>query len=227
MRFKQSESNQRPLIFQSTLFPCSQLRHSPESEMFGRQKSKWRFVFETKCSHSGIRPNLAERTGLEPARENSRRFSKPLRLPFRHLSEIEKSLEQVVGFEPTLKVLQTFAFVHLAIPANEFEIRNFKFRIIWQGRRDSNPQSPTWRAGGLTNLPTSSNARGKIRTFTKRFLRPSPLPLGYTRSKKNGTRGRIWTDNLWFLKPTPLAGLGYASLWIRNLEFRIQNYPES
>ena len=85
-----------------TLFPL--VLCNPDRIRLGKSGDKNRndaVVFETKCSHLRHSPeNLAERTGLEPARENSRRFSKQLRLPFRHLSEIEKSLERVIGIEP-------------------------------------------------------------------------------------------------------------------------------
>ena len=61
------------------------------------------------------------------------------------------------------------------------QIQNHK--LNWRGRRDSNPQSPTWRAGGLTIC-----------------LRPQNV------------RGEIWTFNLLSLSQPPLAKLGYASI---------------
>jgi hypothetical protein len=44
---------------------------------------------------------LAETTGFEPAKVFTRRFSKPLWLPFHHVSAL-KFLERAVGFEPTM-----------------------------------------------------------------------------------------------------------------------------
>ena len=56
------------------------------------------------------------------------------------------------------------------------EIQNLK--SIWQGRRDSNPQSPAWKTGGLANLPTSSDARGKIWTFTWAMFKTAASAVG-------------------------------------------------
>lgn len=43
---------------------------------------------------------MAETAGFEPARDLTRRFSKPLWLPFHHVS-VKKKLERADGIEPT------------------------------------------------------------------------------------------------------------------------------
>ncbi len=108
-----------------------------------------------------------------------------------------------------LTVLQTVAFDRLAMLAktiqnSDLDFLILNFELIWRGRRDSNPQFSAWRAGGLTDLPTSSLVRVKrFELLHKLGLNQSPLPLGYTRLQNN-TRGKIWTCAEKFLKLLPI-----------------------
>jgi hypothetical protein len=73
-------------------------------------------------------------------------------------------------------------------PKSKIEMRTTGFEPAVSGLKDRR----------LNRLPTSSeNAREKIRTFTKRFLRPLPLPLGYTRLLKlRNTNFKLQITNL-------------------------------
>ncbi len=108
-------------------------------------------------------------------------------------------LERAIGFEPMIngfadRRLWPLGYARLG---------------IWRGRRDSNPQFSAWRAGGLTDLPTSSRNgtprkigwRGRTRTCinfassdskSEMFpLHHSPLELNYLEIMISFTREKL------------------------------------
>ncbi len=89
------------------------------------------------------------------------------------------------------------------------QIQNHK--LNWRGRRDSNPQSPTWRAGGLTICLRPQNVRGEIWTLNLLSLSQPPLAkLGYahTENKILAARFELALKSFWNFC---LFRLGYAS----------------
>ncbi len=91
----------------------------------------------------------------------------------------------------------------------------------WFGE-DDGTRTRNLQLEGLAASPICLRPRMRVKRFEllhKLGLSQSPLPSWATHAEKNDARGRIWTDNLWFLKPTPLAELGYASVQIGNCKF--------
>ena len=53
--------------------------------------------------------------------------------------------------EPSCSILHLIHFIHI----NMFELVFYEWFILY-GRWGSNPQSPPWKGGGVTNLPTTT-----------------------------------------------------------------------
>ena len=203
--------NRRPLSFTSTPDRCSHLGIRPNHEIVWGDKIECTFLF-TKMYHSAFAEFGGN--GRIDLHELDSLFSKQLWLPFITFPKKNGAGNRI--WTDDLRFCRPPPLSAWLCPHSDFGFVNPKSQIAnpklkWQGRRDSNPQSPTWRAGGLNRFAyVLEYARRDLNSQSAEFKSTASAKLGYAH-KKFDTRGWIWTNNLWFLKPTPLARLGYAS----------------